>query len=538
MVFNFQHHPKQRLVLLACLLLSVGTLQAQLMSTKQYIDSFKFVAMQEMRAHGVPASITLGQGVLESASGNSKLAKNCNNHFGIKCRSSWTGKFCLADDDAKDECFRGYETAFDSYRDHSLFLKGGKRYFLLFELSATDYKGWANGLREAGYATNPNYGNILIGVIEKYRLSRYDSMVILGEDFYTPESPNANPALMEVNGIQAIVAKPGETAEEVAARYNMSSWQIYKYNDISKGQMLNPGEIIYLKPKRRRGTEFNHTVKNGETMREISQKYGVKVKHLYKLNLLDQGIEVRPGEIINLKEKRDLPPAILERNNNPNQENAVDLILNQRSVGHGENKSKGTVYEVQSGETLQDIAQRMGVSALDLVRWNNLDGYSVAVGQILVLRPNVKMSEETQIDYRNFMSNSGVNNAPRSHIVIRGETLFSIARLYSLSVDSITAWNELNGKPLMADRTLFLQRRSLSSSAMGPSNTSKSSNTSNSSNASSSSHLYDAYHFVQPGETLYSISRKYGSEVHEIKSWNRLESNQIEVGQRLRVRPE
>ncbi len=489
------------------------------MSTRQYIDSFKFVAMQEMRAHGVPASITLGQGVLESASGNSKLAKNCNNHFGIKCRSNWTGKFCLADDDAKDECFRGYETSFDSYRDHSLFLKGGKRYFLLFELSATDYKGWANGLREAGYATNPNYGNILIGVIEKYRLSQYDSMVVFGEDFYSP-GVATNTAPVEVNGIQAIMAKPGETPEQVAARYNMSTWQIYKYNDISKGDMLSPGEIIYLKPKRRRSFENNHTVKNGETMREISQKYGVKVKHLYKLNRLEPGLEVRPGEVINLKEKRDVPPAILERNDNPNQVNAVDLILNQRTAPQG-GQSKGTVYEVQAGETLQDIAQRMNVSALDLARWNNLDGYSVAAGQILVLRPNVKMSEETQVDYRNFMSNNGAASAPRTHIVIRGETLFSIARLYRLSVDSLTAWNQLEGKPLMVDRKLYLQR-------VGGTSPAKSNN-----NAGQ----FDAYHFVQPGETLYSISRKYAISVEEIKAWNRLENNQIEVGQRLQVRP-
>lgn len=475
--------------------------------------------MQEMRAHGVPASITLGQGVLESASGNSKLAKNCNNHFGIKCRSNWTGKFCLADDDAKDECFRGYETAFDSYRDHSLFLKGGKRYFLLFELSATDYKGWANGLREAGYATNPNYGNILIGVIEKYRLSQYDSMVVFGEDFYSP-GVATNTAPVEVNGIQAIMAKPGETPEQVAARYNMSTWQIYKYNDISKGDMLSPGEIIYLKPKRRRSFENNHTVKNGETMREISQKYGVKVKHLYKLNRLEPGLEVRPGEVINLKEKRDVPPAILERNDNPNQVNAVDLILNQRTAPQG-GQSKGTVYEVQAGETLQDIAQRMNVSALDLARWNNLDGYSVAAGQILVLRPNVKMSEETQVDYRNFMSNNGAASAPRTHIVIRGETLFSIARLYRLSVDSLTAWNQLEGKPLMVDRKLYLQR-------VGGTSPAKSNN-----NAGQ----FDAYHFVQPGETLYSISRKYAISVEEIKAWNRLENNQIEVGQRLQVRP-
>ncbi|MBM3437692.1 MAG: LysM peptidoglycan-binding domain-containing protein [Bacteroidetes bacterium] len=510
-----------RLGMLLWGMLTCGWLSAQLMSTRQYIDSFKFVAMQEMRAHGVPASITLGQGVLESASGNSKLAKNCNNHFGIKCRSNWTGKFCLADDDAKDECFRGYETAFDSYRDHSLFLKGARRYYLLFELSATDYKGWAHGLREAGYATNPNYGNILIGVIEKYRLSQYDSMVVLGEDFYVPGT-NTSTSPLEVNGIQAIVAKPGETPEQVAARYNMSTWQIYKYNDISKGDMLSPGEIIYLKPKHRRAVENNHTVKNGETMRDISQKYGVKVKHLYKLNRLEPGLEVRPGEIVNLKEKRETPPAILERNDNPNQVNAVDLILNQRTINK-ENQPKGTVYEVQAGETLQDIAQRMNVTALDLARWNNLDGYTVAAGQILVLRPNVKMSEETQIDYRNFMSNTGSSNSPRTHIVIRGETLFSIARLYRLPVDSLVAWNQLDGKPLMVDRKLYLQR--VSAATASPSK------------SGANGQVFDAYHFVQPGETLYSISRKYGVSVDEVKAWNRLETNQIEVGQRLRVRP-
>ncbi len=212
----------------------------------------------------------------------------------------------------------------------------------------------------------------------------------------------------------------------------------------------------------------------------------------------------------------------MERNDNPNQVNAVDLILNQRTINK-ENQPKGTVYEVQAGETLQDIAQRMNVTPLDLARLNNLDGYSVTAGQILVLRPNVKMSEETQVDYRNFMSNTGASQVPRTHIVIRGETLFSIARLYRLSVDSLIAWNQLEGKPLMVDRKLYLQRVATSSASP--------------SKSGGNAQVFDAYHFVQPGETLYSISRKYNVAVDEIKSWNRLESNQIEVGQRLRVRP-
>lgn len=461
---------------IGCLMMFFGgffvQVKAQLINTKAYIDTFKSIAMQEMRSSGVPASITLGQGVLESSSGNSKLAKNCNNHFGIKCRSNWTGKFCLADDDAKDECFRGYETAFDSYRDHSLFLKGSKRYFPLFELSVTDYKGWANGLKEAGYATNPSYANILIGVIEKYRLSRYDSMVILGKDFYDFEleksgapvvlaGENNHQSISEINGIQAVVARPGETPEDIAARYNMGIWQIYKYNDISKGQALNPGEIIYLKPKRRKATEESHLVKPGETMREISQKYGVKVKHLYKLNRLDMGDEVQAGEVVFLQDKRPIAPSV------------------RSNVDEREPK-------LQSPLKLEESA-------------------SVGTGS-------------PQVDYRSFMSNEesvGVLG-PKTHIVLRGETLYSISRMYGLSLDSLVKWNHLDGNALNVDRKLFLENVAASRQASGA--------------------QYDAFHFVQPGETLYAISKKYNVGVEIIKQWNNLQSNQIEVGQRLKVR--
>ena len=382
-------------------LLFPGELEGQLMSTREYIDSFKGIAMQEMRLNGVPASITLGQGVLESASGNSKLAKNCNNHFGIKCRSNWTGAFCLADDDAKDECFRGYPSVYESYRDHSLFLKNSKRYFPLFELSATDYKGWATGLREAGYATNPSYANILIGVIEKYHLGQFDSMVVMGEDFVIPSqggSPNASAGgdaalseVSEVNGIQAIIAKPGETPEALAARYNMGVWQIYKYNDIEKGQMLNPGEIIYLKPKRRRSTETNHLVKPGESMREISQQYGVKVKHLYRLNRLEPGDEVQPGEVLNLRSKRSNPPTTLV----PGSDTASRLQpakpidyrkFMSNDVPPNSGQMQDTYHFVKSGETLYSISKTYGVTVEQIRFWNSLSTNQINVGQRLKVR--------------------------------------------------------------------------------------------------------------------------------------------------------
>lgn len=376
------------------------------MSTREYIDSFKVVAMQEMRMHGVPASITLGQGVLESASGNSKLAKNCNNHFGIKCRSTWTGAFCLADDDAKDECFRGYPSVYESYRDHSLFLKNSKRYFPLFELSATDYKGWATGLREAGYATNPSYANILIGVIEKYHLGLFDSVVVMGDDYVIPSeaggntnnNPNAGNSAMagvsEVNGIQAIIAKPGETPEALAARYNLGIWQIYKYNDIEKGQMLNPGEIIYLKPKRRRSTETNHLVKPGESMREISQQYGVKVKHLYKLNRLELGEEVQPGEVLNLRSKRSNPPITLIPGSDTASRMQTAKPVDYRKfmsndVSPVTGQPQDTYHFVKSGETLYSISKTFGVTVEQIRVWNSLSTNQINVGQRLKVRsPN------------------------------------------------------------------------------------------------------------------------------------------------------
>lgn len=385
-------------------LLNLLELKGQLMSTREYIDSFKVVAMQEMRMHGVPASITLGQGVLESASGNSKLAKNCNNHFGIKCRSTWTGAFCLADDDAKDECFRGYPSVYESYRDHSLFLKNSKRYFPLFELSATDYKGWATGLREAGYATNPSYSNILIGVIEKYHLGQFDSMVVMGDDYVIPSDGNSNSnpkagnssmaGVSEVNGIQAIIAKPGETPEALAARYNMGIWQIYKYNDIEKGQMLNPGEIIYLKPKRRRSTETNHLVKPGESMREISQQYGVKVKHLYKLNRLELGEEVQPGEVLNLRSKRSNPPITLIPGSDTASRMQTAKPVDYRKfmsndVSPVTGQPQDTYHFVKSGETLYSISKTYGVTVEQIRVWNSLSTNQINVGQRLKVRsPN------------------------------------------------------------------------------------------------------------------------------------------------------
>ena len=142
-------------------------------TTLTYIEKFKGVAIEEMNTYGIPASITLAQGISELGSGNSSLAKYANNHFGIKCTSDWKGKAYYKDDDERNDCFRVYKDARESYKDHSEFLKR-KRYSFLFELDKNDYKNWALGLKTAGYATNPKYPDMLIGIIEKYKLYQYD----------------------------------------------------------------------------------------------------------------------------------------------------------------------------------------------------------------------------------------------------------------------------------------------------------------------------------------------------------------------------
>ncbi len=520
-------------LLLLCLSGISQKAHAQLFSTLAYIDSFKYTAMQEMRGYGVPASITLGQGILESASGNSKLAKNCNNHFGIKCKNTWTGKSCLADDDAKDECFRGYESAFDSYRDHSVFLKNSSRYATLFDLSSTDYKSWANGLKEAGYATNPIYGSILIGVIEKYHLGKLDSIVVFGEDFFA-----LNPAVsfpIPVNGIEAVLLRVGETPMDIADKYNLEIGQIYKYNDIQAGQMLNPGEIIYLKPKRKYGLESSHVVKSGENMRDISQQYGMKIKHLYKLNRLESGQEAKEGEVLNLQKKRVIAPLLdVPTTGNQKAVNATDLLLQksnviqplvERSISMGNIPNAGNVYEVQEGETLAQIALNTNISILDLTRWNNIDGENLAVGQILVLTPNIKISKEMPVEYNRFTqdnpkpdpSNKIENDPlPTLHTVRKGETLYSISKEQHISLDSLIEWNHLLGKPIQIGSSLYVQN---------PVNYTMSRESS-----------LKRYHFVQPGETLFALSRLYSVGIETIKKWNNMDGNQIEVGRRLRVR--
>jgi LysM repeat protein len=286
---------------MALCLMSVAGADAQSRSKQYeaYIKEYREIAVEEMKRYHIPASITLAQGLLESGAGQGTLARKSNNHFGIKCGSDWDGKTVKHDDDARNECFRVYKNPEDSYRDHSKFLAGRSRYASLFKLKITDYKGWARGLKKAGYATNPRYAEQLIGIIELYDLHKYDTK---GGLKWMKENPNPHQPFI-ANGLLYIKVRAGDDWKSLSKEFDISQKKLRKFNDLYKGYELQLGDILYLKKKNRKaGKEYVvHELKAGESMHSVSQRYGIRLERLYKMNRMKPEDEVRPGMILRLR---------------------------------------------------------------------------------------------------------------------------------------------------------------------------------------------------------------------------------------------
>ena len=299
-----------RKILLICLLFAVpGILFTAGAQNKnrlylQYIDDYKELAIDQMRKYNIPASITLSQGLLESGAGTGTLARKSNNHFGIKCHNNWTGERVYHDDDAKGECFRKYKHPKESYEDHSLFLTRNMRYASLFELKVTDYRGWARGLQQAGYATDKAYASKLIQLIELYELYQYDNKK---SGRTTPTAKKSETAasrpVYKAYGLLYVEAAAGETPETIAREMGLRVKRICRYNELPKDFPLEQGSVIYLDRKNRMSTrEFKtHTVKAGESMHEISQRYGMKLKSLYKINRKKGDYIPSEGDVLKLR---------------------------------------------------------------------------------------------------------------------------------------------------------------------------------------------------------------------------------------------
>ena len=261
--------------------------------SEKYVQQYSVIAVEQMTRHGIPASITLAQGLLESGAGKSELATEANNHFGIKADSRWNGRTYSHLDNGNWHKFRVYNSAEKSYEDHSLFLVGNSRYSALFKLDRTDYKGWARGLKKAYYAEDREYDKKLISIIERYGLHRYDNYTVADarkeqrkENLKENSIANESKEILLANGLPYVIADDGDTYASLSRQTGISKRKIRKYNELYKEYIFKEGDIVYLKSKNKkavRGHDF-HTTKSGESLYRISQIYGIKLKALYKMN--------------------------------------------------------------------------------------------------------------------------------------------------------------------------------------------------------------------------------------------------------------
>ena len=287
---------------IAVLLLLAGILSIQADVYEDYIAGYSDMAIEEMEVFSIPASITLAQGLLESSAGRSPLATKGNNHFGIKCHKEWKGKTMLRSDDAPNECFRVYNNPAESFRDHSKFLKRD-RYASLFQLELTDYQGWARGLSRCGYATDPNYADKLLTIIERYALYAYDIPGGLNPEetvAFIRESLASTHPVRKSRGLHYVVAFPGDTYASIAKEFGLKEKKLKEYNDGGNQKEIREWEEVYLEPKRDDAPEgvVSATIGEGESMRSISQRYGIKLSSLKKLN---KKAKDRPGTILRLQ---------------------------------------------------------------------------------------------------------------------------------------------------------------------------------------------------------------------------------------------
>ncbi len=317
------------------LLMLVGAVSlgaAERQTREEYVEKYKAIAIAHMERYGIPASITMAQGILESDSGNSHLSKSSNNHFGIKCKKSWTGDKVYHDDDAKGECFRAYPSVEASYQDHADFLDQSPRYDSLFIYQSDDYRSWARGLKAAGYATTPDYAERLVKIIESMKLylldkenggkmysaaknatanteAWFESNIATSDEQINPNAfrvtvnSHKGYGVYRTNHTFYVVAKEGDTFESVGNTFDISPKMLRKFNDVAKDATLAKGNIVYIERKKTQwqGNMMQHKVVRDENLYSISQSYGIRLKSLIKLNNMRAGEDVKKGDIIRLK---------------------------------------------------------------------------------------------------------------------------------------------------------------------------------------------------------------------------------------------
>lgn len=365
------------------------TAGAQKLTPEDYIEQYKDLAIREMKRMGVPAAIKLAQGLLETENGNSVLLRKSNNHFGIKCKNNWSGGGVSHDDDALGECLRTYSSAEESYRDHSNFLRGSGRYSFLFELDPADYKGWAYGLKKAGYATNPRYPEKLIQSIEKYNLQQYSLLAVnevpkydrsqFEDDKEVPfvyveetsaeqgsaTSPNpGKETVIFINGARCIRGAKGTSLLAIAGRFDIPLAKLLQYNDLSQDGLLAKDQPVFLEKKPVEGAVGEYITRPGESLYDVAQQQGIQLEWLATYNQLSTRTSITEGTRLFLK------PAKVTASVKPDKPAAA---------------SPAATHTVQPKEGLYSISRKYGVSVQQLRAWNNLESDQLSIGQQLIV---------------------------------------------------------------------------------------------------------------------------------------------------------
>lgn len=535
---------KPILIFLLCIGIN-STLQSQVSGNEAelYIQKYKEYAIVEMQRSRIPASITLAQGIYESQSGKSRLAVQGNNHFGIKCKSTWNGPVIYEDDDDYQECFRAYEDPYYSYRDHTNFLLAGMRYAFLFDLEPTDYKGWAWGLKEAGYATNPEYANKIIELIERYGLAEYDKVkkvTMKVED--EPKSP-----VIETNGIPSVKAREDDSYARIAVENKVSVSQLFEYNDLTNKSRIKYGDIIYLKEKKTSTNKAEtHIVERGQSVYDIAQMYGIKLSLLLERNGLEPGEEPSTGETLSLNKKNK--NAVKKRKILGDGTKAVDMRIHmgERDFEKDKEDSARRAAMARNGDYIDDAIENVQDNSKVVYTGNKREEEDNKDAE-------TRNASKQQAEKNSSQVNQQTNSTDQVyHIVQKGETLYSISKQYNVKLDDLMAWNDLSAGLKAGAKLLVAGKPSTAVANQNSSNEYLPGSDKQVISASSESKpevineptkVYPAstdpnYYMVQNGETPDYLASKFGLTIYQLLYINGLSSaDNIKPGVRLRIKP-
>lgn len=421
---------------------------------EQYIETYKSIAEEEMIRTGVPAAVSLAQGIVESQAGTGWLATHANNQFGIKCKVDWNGPSVLHNDDVPNECFRAYEDPDSSWRDHSDFLRSSPRYAFLFSLDPLDYKAWAHGLKRAGYATSGTYAQQLINTIQTWHLEQYSEQafaqmknapqnafaamldkkveedrkamgIVAHKPVPAPKSVQkvtaASPypeGLFQINGRHVIFLPSGTQLISIAEKYHIRLSRLVRFNELDS-DVLDKNMLIYLQKKKKTGADETHTVSKGETWHQIAQEEGIRLKWLRKRNRIGMNEVLQPGEVLYLhgyapEEKQsfaDNSQTSARKKKNKWQQKLSDLLSQQKKDTAS---SVAAVVDSSSNKTADKTTRQ----------------------------PDQPLTQ-TAATYK----------------VRRGDTLYNISKRYGVTVEEIQRWNHLDGTTIKTGETLIISKK-------------------------------------------------------------------------------